>query len=204
MNKCKDCKREININSIRCKSCAKKGELNYNFKGGKKSREKFCLNCDKLLNETAYYRKDKRCKSCSKKKKLNSFFGKYHTEETIKKMSSKAKSNPNHISKHQNGRNNPIYRKIGSIRINKDNTKFIKISNNKWIAEYRYLVGEYIGRKLKKNEIIHHIDGNRTNNKLKNLYIFINKGYHAYFEVLVKQKIVNRFILKSNLNSFRV
>lgn len=62
---CKDCEKIItNFYALRCKSCSRKGKLNWNFTGGKKSRIKYCADCNKRLNDSAYYRGDKRCKSC--------------------------------------------------------------------------------------------------------------------------------------------
>lgn len=34
---------------------------------------------------------------------------------------------------------------------------------------HRYIMEQYLGRKLSRNEHVHHIDGNRSNNKLENL-----------------------------------
>jgi len=40
-----------------------------------------------------------------------------------------------------------------------------------------------LGRKLKKGEVVHHIDGNRRNNSLDNLMVFPNQAEHARFHV---------------------
>jgi hypothetical protein len=44
--------------------------------------------------------------------------------------------------------------------------------NGKHIKEHRYVMEQHLGRKLSQNEHIHHIDGNRLNNNLKNLEIW--------------------------------
>lgn len=196
MKKCLDCKKEIYKYSTRCKSCAKKDEFNPFYSGGKEKWK--CIECNKLISFGA-----KRCKSCTQIGIMNSFYGKRVSELTKNKMRLTIKNNPNHQTKHQWGVNNPIYKNPGHIRINKDGTKDIKISDNYWISEYRHLVNIFIGRKLKSTEIVHHIDGDRTNNYLHNLYIFTKKGLHANFEMLVKHGIINRLILQSNLNDFK-
>ena len=43
--------------------------------------------------------------------------------------------------------------------------------NGKRIYLHRFIVECYIGRKLKKNEIVHHIDGNVLNNNIMNLEV---------------------------------
>ena len=48
------------------------------------------------------------------------------------------------------------------------------------IASYRKIIEKKIGRKLKSNEIIHHLDGDRTNNSFQNLFI-TNRMEHPKF-----------------------
>lgn len=97
----------------------------------------------------------------------------------------------------------------GGLRKNSNGYILIYKPNNQsadksgYIREHRYIVEQYIGRKLKPSEIIHHIDGNKSNNKKLNLYIFSKKGLHTTFEALVKHKIIGRFSIKSNLYQYR-
>lgn len=46
------------------------------------------------------------------------------------------------------------------------------------IYEHRYVVELYLGRYLEKNEFVHHIDGNKSNNNIENLDIVLN-GPHV-------------------------
>ena len=45
--------------------------------------------------------------------------------------------------------------------------------------EHRKIYEDFIGRKLSKNEVVHHIDFNRTNNKIENLYLYSSIGEHS-------------------------
>lgn len=47
---------------------------------------------------------------------------------------------------------------------------FVKI-NNKWVRKHRVIMEERLGRKLKRNEVVHHIDGNKLNNNIDNLKV---------------------------------
>ena len=46
--------------------------------------------------------------------------------------------------------------------------KAIKV-NGKKIDEHRYIMEQYLGRKLEKDEVVHHKDGNKRNNNIENL-----------------------------------
>lgn len=116
-----------------------------------------------------------------------------------RKLSYSHKYNLSNAMKNSNSHYN---KSVGSISIYKG-YRWIKVKIHLWQVEHRYLVEKYIGRKLKKTEIVHHIDGNGLNNKLRNLYLF-KKNYHTYFTALVNIGIINRFILKSNLKEFKI
>lgn len=89
--------------------------------------------------------------------------------------------------------------------------KYKKIRiGNKVIDEHRYIMEQFLGRKLKSNEIVHHIDGNKRNNNLSNLEI-LTRSEHArlhkpykYFTELTKQKISNIKKNKTLKNSRKV
>jgi hypothetical protein len=56
-----------------------------------------------------------------------------------------------------------------------------------WIQEHRYLMEEYLGRKLKKDEVIHHDDLNSMNNHISNLTLFPTEKEHAHWHRQKKQ-----------------
>ena len=59
--------------------------------------------------------------------------------------------------------------------------KAIKIDGKKY-DEHRYIMEQFIGRKLEFNECVHHKDGNSENNNLSNLEL-INRGTHSSFHM---------------------
>jgi hypothetical protein len=50
--------------------------------------------------------------------------------------------------------------------------------------EHRLIAGRTLGRPLKRNEVVHHIDGNPSNNAHSNL-IITTPSYHAYLHVRI-------------------
>ncbi|MFH2034581.1 MAG: HNH endonuclease [Candidatus Margulisiibacteriota bacterium] len=51
--------------------------------------------------------------------------------------------------------------------------------NGKKVGEHRVVMEKILGRKLLRNEIVHHIDGNGLNNTPENLRVCSSQGGHA-------------------------
>ena len=51
----------------------------------------------------------------------------------------------------------------------------------KYLYEHRINAEKKIGRSLKRNEIVHHIDGNRTNNHPDNLLVVAGNANHYVY-----------------------
>jgi hypothetical protein len=68
-----------------------------------------------------------------------------------------------------NGRRNLM--KSGYVRVR---------VNGKYVYEHRYVMEKKISRKLTKNESVHHINGDRADNKESNLLLFKRKEHDRY------------------------
>lgn len=53
----------------------------------------------------------------------------------------------------------------------------------KYVREHRLVVEKYIGRFLKSEEMVHHIDEIKNNNSPNNLMAFINRSAHVRFHI---------------------
>lgn len=92
--------------------------------------------------------------------------GHKHSEETKKKLSLQKIGNKNPTwkgGKHSDGR--------GYIRMT--------VSPGVYIFEHRYLIEQKLGRKLDKNEHVHHINGIKTDNRLENLIVMVKSKHHS-------------------------
>lgn len=64
----------------------------------------------------------------------------------------------------------------------------IKTINCKNVLYHRYLMENYLGRKLNKNETIHHINRIKTDNRIENFLIVTNSEHHKFH---IKKRIIN-------------
>ncbi len=68
--------------------------------------------------------------------------------------------------------------KDGYIRIRVDN--FFKYEH-KWVVE------QFIGREPTKNEVVHHINQIKSDNRIQNLMLFKNNAEHQKFHIKIKR-----------------
>ena len=55
---------------------------------------------------------------------------------------------------------------------------YIKSSGTKYILEHRHVMEQYLGRFLDPSEVVHHIDGDPSNNAIHNLQLFSSQAEH--------------------------
>jgi len=75
-----------------------------------------------------------------------------------------------------------------TIKLSKENHFYPMCSDIGYVREHRYVMAQKLDRLLKPNEIVHHINGIRTDNRLENLAI-TTRGNHEHYTLLkVMQK----------------
>lgn len=71
----------------------------------------------------------------------------------------------------------------------------ISVGANKRKREHRIVAEKMLGRKIKRSEHVHHIDGDKTNNLPKNLFICDNSKHqiaHKSMEPIVYELLKNK------------
>lgn len=56
---------------------------------------------------------------------------------------------------------------------------------NGWVYEHIFIAEKYLGRKLHADEVVHHLDGRRDNNKIQNLLVILRSQHvklHVWLE----------------------
>lgn len=57
-----------------------------------------------------------------------------------------------------------------------------------YVLEHRFVMEQHIGRYLKSEEIVHHLDQVKTNNNIDNLLLLPNKAAHMAFHKRLRNK----------------
>lgn len=68
---------------------------------------------------------------------------------------------------------------LGTRSHNSDGYITVKVGQGKWVLQHRVLMAQMMGRPLEKEEVVHHIDCNKGNNTVTNLYLCRDKSHHA-------------------------
>ena len=105
----------------------------------------------------------------------NPFFGKKHSIESKRKMSI-SQTGLQSREKHPNWKGGIKSRPDGYLR---------RSSDGKYI--HRIIMENYLGRQLKDDEIVHHIDGDVSNNDISNLTVTTNSN-HRKIHVVEQQR----------------
>lgn len=103
------------------------------------------------------------------------FLNKHHSKETKNKISIKLKGK-RVKAKNPNWRGGFYINTCGYKLIYSDELR--AIGKYPYILEHRFNVEKHIGRKLFNFEVIHHINGNKIDNRIENL-VLTNKSLHA-------------------------
>lgn len=146
-----------------------------------------CLDCGKRTRGI-------RCRKCyakiQPKPTVLTMLGRHHTLETIEKMK---------LSSYWRGKKLPleVRKKLSIAHFGKKRGskgwlengyeyKYYTQSKNK--ATHRLVMESYLGRELRGEEIIHHINGDRLDNRLENLMLTTRSG-HAKTHHLMRRFI---------------
>ena len=174
-----------------------KSKNNPNYRHGRYVNGHTCCDCGTRIDP-----RSKRCYRC-RALANNSFKGKKHSLETKKAIgkASSAKFTKEFIKrvyedKYQGNRHKAIngYTLITSYdHPNRDS------HNN--VLEHILIMTEYLGRELTKDEIIHHINFIRNDNRLENLYLCDSRSDHGKVHYSINKLI--KELLEMNVIEFK-
>ncbi|MGE8205562.1 HNH endonuclease [Heyndrickxia sp. NPDC080065] len=138
-------------------------------------KAKIKLKCDDCGNERVVQRntailnkKEHPCKKCSNKRNGIAKRGIPSWNSGKRKPEHEIQKGSKYINHH------------GYVEIYVGESEAKKYGRNKgkYVIEHRKVMQDYLGREIQKGEIIHHIDGDKTNNDITNLYLCKNLSSH--------------------------
>lgn len=98
------------------------------------------------------------------------------TDERVKKMGEKRKG-----QKHPNWKGGKRNKGGYNIIFQPEHP----FNNHNYVAEHRLVVEKFIGRFLTKEEVVHHINGLKKDNRIENLMIFKTNKEHIKFHTKI-------------------
>ena len=73
--------------------------------------------------------------------------------------------------------------------------------NGKEVMQHRFIVESVLGRPLKREEVVHHINGDKTDNRNENLLVCEN-GFHFWLHWQMSQKYMDEHFCKDTFRRF--
>lgn len=140
--------------------------------------KKICLYCKKEFVKNPKYSKKQweKAKNCSTSCSAK---GREMTEERIKHLTriatGRIQSEATKLKRgiYKKGKDHYLYK--GGISL--DGCGYLRENNTKKRV-HRKLAEEHLGRKLSRDEVVHHINGIKTDNRIENL-IIVTRAWHA-------------------------
>lgn len=148
------------------------------WKGGKIKR--ICKNCNQEYEAHPSVNKKFCSHSCYAKSLIGKHFKWNHKRRTP--VWNEGKKMPEISGKNHWNWKGGFYINDSGYKVFNSNA----VNDGKKTREHRLIVEKHLGRNLKKNEHIHHIDGNKLNNDIKNLLI-VNPTDHQRIHRLGKK-----------------
>ena len=134
-------------------------------KGKNTVEERKCLVCENIFKPRNYQIKQNQGKFCSQKCSLMNLHSLERSQEWKDNISKSNKGHKNAPS----GIKHPFYK--GGLIDRNGGYRFVLVKNQEYKAEHRLVMEEFLGRELSSDEIVHHKNHDKKDNRIENLEI---------------------------------
>ena len=91
---------------------------------------------------------------------------------------------------------------LSNNKYNRSGYRIVKV-NNRWVPKHRLVMEKYLGRKLEKGKIVHHIDHDIENNKIENLILCEDQSDHHFVDHVLSGTLNNLTPIKYKITNDR-
>ena len=95
-------------------------------------------------------------------------------------------------------RNKRIFSSYGYILLRKSTHPMADC--NGYVREHRFIMSEYLGRVLDRKEVVHHINGDKSDNRIDNLILYKDNVEHTFAHRPTRR---NREYLRNYMRKWR-
>ena len=139
------------------------------------------------------------CNKKTKKKISKTLTGYKQTKEQIIKKSKFLKGKTG--SKSRGWKGGRVRSGYGYILIYSPNHQYKNKSN--YVREHRLIMEKHLGRFLKPEEKVHHINGIKDDNRIENLILLPNKGEHTRIHNLLNNPMKNPIAIQKRKETIK-